>query len=137
MPGVSSRGEMPYRVLGRTGERVSAIGLGGWHLALSHVDEGLSIRLVREAIDRGVNFLDNSWDYNNGASEIRMGHALKNGYRQKAFLMTKIDGRSRAEAARQLDESLRRLGTDCIDLVQHHEVLRFEDRNFPASSDAH
>ena len=127
MPGSSSDGEMPYRVLGRTGERVSAIGLGGWHLGLPDVDEGLSARIVHEAIDRGINFLDNSWDYNDGASEIRMGRALKNGYRQKVFVMTKIDGRSKVEAARQLNESLRRLGTDCIDLVQHHEVIRYED----------
>jgi aryl-alcohol dehydrogenase-like predicted oxidoreductase len=118
---------MPYRQLGRTGERVSAIGLGGWHLGLKTVTEDLSIRIVRTAIDRGINFLDNSWDYNEGASEIRMGKALRDGYRKKAFLMTKIDGRSRPEAARQLDESLKRLQTDCIDLVQHHEVLRFED----------
>jgi len=82
------------------GERVSALGLGGWHLGLSHVDEALSIRIVREAIDRGITFLDNSWDYNDGASEIRMGRALKDGYRQRAFVMTKIDGRSKAEAAR-------------------------------------
>jgi predicted aldo/keto reductase-like oxidoreductase len=127
MPGSSSREEMPYRSLGRTGERVSAIGLGGWHLGLPHVDEGLSARIIHEALDRGINFLDNSWDYNDGASEIRMGRALRDGYRQKAFLMTKIDGRSKAEARRQLDESLRRLGTDCIDLVQHHEVIRYED----------
>ena len=127
MPGDSSHSEMPCRVLGRTGERVSAIGLGGWHLGLSHVDEALSVRIVREAIDRGITFLDNSWDYNDGASEIRMGHALKDGYRQRAFVMTKIDGRSKVEATRQLNESLRRLGTDCIDLVQHHEVIRFED----------
>jgi aryl-alcohol dehydrogenase-like predicted oxidoreductase len=118
---------MPYRVLGRTGERVSAIGLGGWHLGLPRVSEALAIRLVRDAIDRGINFLDNSWDYNGGASEIRMGKALRDGYRKRAFLMTKIDGRSRAEAARQLEESLRRLETDCIDLVQHHEVIRYED----------
>jgi predicted aldo/keto reductase-like oxidoreductase len=71
--------------------------------------------------------MDNCWDYNDGASEIRMGKALRDGYRQKAFLMTKIDGRSRKEAARQLDESLRRLQTDCIDLVQHHEIIRYED----------
>jgi predicted aldo/keto reductase-like oxidoreductase len=116
-----------YRELGSTGEKVSAIGLGGWHLALKHVDEPLAIRLVRTALDRGMNFLDNCWDYNNGASEIRMGKALKDGYRQKAFVMTKIDGRSAKEAAKQLDESLRRLGVDCIDLVQHHEILRFED----------
>ena len=126
MPSSSSR-EMPYRILGRTGERVSAIGVGGWHLGLSHVDEPLSVRIVHEALDRGINFLDNSWDYNDGASEIRVGRALKNGYRQKAFVMTKIDGRSKTEARRQLDESLRRLGTDCIDLVQHHEVIRYED----------
>ena len=119
--------EMPYRVLGSTGERVSAIGLGGWHLGLKHVDQKLSIRIVREAVDRGINFLDNSWDYNEGKSEKRMGAALREGYRQKVFLMTKIDGRSKGEAARQLNESLRRLKTDCIDLVQHHEVLRYED----------
>ena len=119
--------EMSYRILGRTGERVSAIGLGGWHLGFSNQDEQLSIRIVREAIDRGINFLDNSWDYNDGASEIRMGKALRDGYRPKAFLMTKIDGRSKTEAQRQLDESLRRLGTEYIDLVQHHEILRYED----------
>ena len=100
--------EVPYRVLGRTGERVSAIGLGGWHLAIKHVDEELSIRIVRDAIDRGINFMDNSWDYNEGVSEIRMGKALRDGFRDRVFLMTKIDGRSKAEAARQLDESLRR-----------------------------
>src|SRR5438093_2359154 len=119
--------EMPYRVLGRTGEHVSAIGLGGWHLALKHVDEPLAFKIVRSAIDRGINFMDNSWDYNDGASEIRMGKALRDGYRDKVFLMTKIDGRSEKEATRQLEESLRRLQTDCIDLVQHHEILRFED----------
>ena len=119
--------EMPYRTLGRTGERVSAIGLGGWHLGMKTVSEDLSIRIIRSALDRGLNFLDNSWDYNDGASEIRMGKALRSGYRTKAFVMTKIDGRSKREAARQLDESLRRLQVDCVDLVQHHEVLRFED----------
>jgi aryl-alcohol dehydrogenase-like predicted oxidoreductase len=119
--------EIPYRTLGRTGERVSAIGLGGWHLGFQQLDEKLSIRIVREAIDGGINFLDNSWDYNDGESERRMGRALRNGYREKAFLMTKIDGRSKDEATRQLEDSLRRLDTDCIDLVQHHEVLRYED----------
>ena len=129
MPGPHSpsSAEMPYRELGRTRERVSAIGLGGWHLALKSVGEPLSLRIVRGAIDRGINFMDNSWDYNEGASEIRMGKALRDGYRDKVFLMTKIDGRSRKEATRQLDESLERLQTDRIDLVQHHEVLRFED----------
>ena len=119
--------DIPVRTLGRTGEQVSAIGLGGWHLALPHVDETLAIRIVRSAIDAGISFLDNSWDYNDGASETRMGKALADGYRGKAFLMTKIDGRSRAAATRQLDESLRRLRTDYVDLVQHHEILRFED----------
>jgi aryl-alcohol dehydrogenase-like predicted oxidoreductase len=116
-----------YRPLGKTGERVSPIGIGGWHIGLPHVNEQLGFRIVRSAIDRGITFMDNSWDYNEGASEIRMGRALRDGYRDKAFLMTKIDGRSRREATRQLDESLRRLQTDRIDLVQHHEVIRFDD----------
>lgn len=119
--------EIPTRELGRTREKVSAIGLGGWHLSLKHVDEPLSIRIVRSAIDRGITFMDNSWDDNEGASETRMGKALRDGYREKVFLMTKIDGRSRRDAAKQLAESLRRLQTDHIDLVQHHEVIRFED----------
>jgi predicted aldo/keto reductase-like oxidoreductase len=119
--------EMPYRVLGSTKEQVSAIGLGGWHLGLKKVDEPLGIRIIRDAIQRGINFMDNCWDYNDGASEIRMGKALRDGYRSKVFLMTKIDGRSKKEAARQVDESLRRLQTDCIDLIQHHEILRYED----------
>ena len=118
---------MIYRTLGATGERVSAIGLGGGHIGMKQVDETLAIRIVRSAIDGGINFLDNCWDYNDGASEIRMGKALRDGYRDKAFVMTKIDGRSKTAAARQLDESLRRFGIDCIDLVQHHEILRFED----------
>jgi aryl-alcohol dehydrogenase-like predicted oxidoreductase len=118
---------LPTRVLGRTGETVSAIGLGGWHLALPHVDEALSSRIIRSAIDRGITFMDNSWDYNDGRSELRMGKALRDGYRERVFLMTKIDGRSKKEAARQLDESLRRLGTDRVDLVQHHEIIRYED----------
>src|SRR5438552_15310938 len=118
---------MIYRSLGSTGEKVSAIGLGGWHLGLKNVDEQIAIRIVRTAIDRGINFLDNCWDYNEGASEIRMGKAIRDGYREKAFLMTKIDGRSKKEATRQLDESPRRFGVDRIDLVQHHEILRYED----------
>ena len=118
---------MIYRILGSTGEEVSAIGVGGWHLGLKSVDEQLAIRIVRSAIDRGINFLDNCWDYNEGASEVRMGKALRDGYRERAFVMTKIDGRTKKEAAKQLDESLRRLQVDCIDLVQHHEIIRFED----------
>src|SRR5437773_4692443 len=120
---------MIYRTLGSTGEKVSPIGVGGWHLGLKHVDEKLAIRIVRSAIDRGINFLDNCWDYNEGKSEKRMGKALRDGYRERAFVMTKIDGRSKKEATKQLDESLKRLDIDCIDLVQHHEIIRFEDPN--------
>src|SRR5438105_11161203 len=116
-----------YRVLGKTGERVSPIGIGGWHLGLPTVDEQLAIRIVRTAIDNGVNFLDNSWDYNEGKSEIRMGKALRDGYRQKAFLMTKVDGQTKKSAAQQLDESLKRLQTDHLDLWQFHEVIRMGD----------
>ena len=119
--------EMPLRTLGRTGERVSSIGLGGWHLSLKHVDVKLAERIMRSAADRGINFFDNSWDYNDGESEKRMGRALQDGYRAKVFLMTKINGRTKKEATKQLDESLRRLRVDMIDLVQHHEVIRFED----------
>jgi aryl-alcohol dehydrogenase-like predicted oxidoreductase len=119
--------EMLYRVLGRTGEKVSAIGVGGFHLGSEQVDEQLAIGIVRTAIEHGVTFMDNCWDYNDGVSETRMGKALRDGYRDKAFLMTKIDGRSKKEAAKQLDESLRRLQVDHIDLVQHHEVIRYED----------
>lgn len=118
---------MLYRTLGSTGEEVSAIGLGGWHLGLKQVDEPLSFRIVRSAIDHGITFMDNSWDYNEGLSEMRLGKALRDGYRDKVFLMTKIDGRSKKAAARQLEESLRRLQTDTIDLVQHHEVIRYDD----------
>ena len=118
---------MTYRTLGRTGERVSSIGLGGWHIGFSQVSEKQAIEIIRSAVDRGINFLDNSWDYNEGASEKRMGKALRDGYRDKVFLMTKIDGRTKKEAAKQIEESLKRLEVDCIDLVQYHEVLRFED----------
>jgi Predicted oxidoreductases (related to aryl-alcohol dehydrogenases) len=118
---------MLYRTLGSTGEEVSAIGLGGWHLGLKQVDEPLSFRIVRSAIDHGITFMDNSWDYNEGLSEMRLGKALRDGYRDKVFLMTKIDGRTRKAAIQQLEESLRRLQTDCIDLVQHHEVIRYDD----------
>src|SRR5580658_4272976 len=120
-------GDMLYRTLGRTGERVSAIGMGGFHLAQHGLTEEESIRLVRAAIDRGITFMDNSWDYNEGQSELRMGKALKDGYREKVFLMTKIDGRTKELAERQIETSLQRLQTDHIDLVQHHEIIRFDD----------
>ncbi|HVW01534.1 MAG TPA: aldo/keto reductase, partial [Planctomycetaceae bacterium] len=120
------RGDMRYRPLGRTGAEVSILGLGGFHIGMQK-DEQESIRIIRSAIDAGVNFMDNSWDYNDGASEERMGRALQDGYRERVFLMTKIDGRSKKSAAVQIDESLRRLRTDRIDLVQHHEIIRLED----------
>jgi len=105
---------MPQRALGRTGERVSAIGLGGCDIG-KQADEAESIMIIRSAIDRGLTFMDNCWDYNGGASEIRVGKALCDGYRQRVFLMTKIDGRTKAAAARQIDQSLQRLQTDRID----------------------
>ncbi len=117
---------IPYRRLGRSGERVSVIGLGGWHLGIQS-DEQESVRIIRTALDSGINFLDNCWDYNNGDSEIRMGQALRDGYRHKAFLMTKIDGQTKQTAAAQIDESLRRLQTEHIDLLQFHEVIRMTD----------
>jgi predicted aldo/keto reductase-like oxidoreductase len=120
-------GDMLYRTLGRTKERISVIGLGGYHIGKPQLSEADSIQIIRSAIDRGITFIDNCWDYNNGTSEVRMGKALRDGYRQKVFLMTKIDGRTRQEAARQMDESLQRLQTDHIDLLQHHEVIRPED----------
>ncbi len=108
---------MIYRELGTTGERVSAIGMGGYHLG-KQPEASQSIQLMHAGIDRGITFLDNCWDYNDGISEIRMGQALRNGYRQKVFLMTKMDG---------LEQSLGRLQTDMIDLVQFHEIIRMED----------
>ncbi len=125
-PPETVRGDMRYRHLGRTGVEVSAIGLGGFHIG-QQKDENESIRIIRSAVDGGITFLDNSWDYNNGASEERMGKALQGGYRDKIFLMTKIDGRTKKEAAKQIDESLRRLQTDHLDLLQHHEIIRLED----------
>jgi aryl-alcohol dehydrogenase-like predicted oxidoreductase len=120
-------GSILMRTLGRTGERVSAIGLGGFHLGKPDLPEAESVRIIRAAIDAGLNFLDNSWDYNGGMSEIRMGKALRDGYRERAFLMTKIDGQTRTSAAQQIAESLRRLQTDAIDLLQLHEIIRMED----------
>jgi aryl-alcohol dehydrogenase-like predicted oxidoreductase len=114
---------IPRRALGSTGEQVSIVGLGGFHIGVQK-DPGESIRLIRTALDAGVNFLDNCWDYNDGESERRMGQALRDGYRSAAFLMSKIDGRTRVAAAKQIDESLQRLQTDRIDLMQVHEVIR-------------
>ena len=117
---------MVYRDLGTTGERVSAIGMGGYHLGKG-TDAAAMIALARKGIDSGITFLDNCWDYNDGISEVRVGQALKDGYRQKVFLMTKLDGRTKEEYNKQLEQSMGRLQTDVIDLVQFHEVIRMED----------
>jgi len=125
-PSSESRNGIPYRTLGRSREKVSLVGLGGYHLG-KQADPQESVRIIRMGLNEGINFLDNCWDYNGGESEIRMGIALRNGYRQKAFLMSKIDGRTKAAAASQVNESLRRLQTDRIDLLQFHEVIRDTD----------
>jgi predicted aldo/keto reductase-like oxidoreductase len=117
---------MPTRTLGRSDQKVSMVGLGGYHIGMQQ-DEQESINIIRSALDHGINFLDNCWDYNDGQSEVRMGKALRDGYRQKAFLMTKIDGQTKKAATEQLEESLRRLQTDRIDLLQFHEVIRDAD----------
>jgi uncharacterized protein len=122
-----TRNGIPYRTLGRTGEKVSLVGLGGYHLGRTGLSAEDGIRIVRKAMDEGINFLDNCWDYNDGESEVRMGNALRNGYRQKAFLMTKIDGRDKATANNQINQSLQRLQTDHVDLLQFHEVIRDND----------
>ena len=113
------------RPLGRTGVEVSLLGLGGYHIGIH--DEKTAVRIVRTAIDHGVTFMDNCWDYNDGNSHVWMGRALRDGYRKRVFLMTKIDGRTRKAAADQIDQSLRALGVDVIDLMQIHEVIRRTD----------
>ncbi|MBV8068898.1 MAG: aldo/keto reductase [Acidobacteriaceae bacterium] len=120
--------DIPYRTLGHTGEQVSCIGMGGYHLGKPNLTEAEAIKLIHAGIERGINFLDNSWDYNEGESERRMGKALRqNNSRERVFLMTKIDGRTKESAAKQIDESLQRLETEYVDLVQFHEIIRFED----------
>ncbi len=122
------RGEMLYRRFGRTEERVSLVGIGGFHLGKKALSDEEAVRLVHAAVDRGINFVDNCWDYNKGRSELRVGVALdQGGYRDRVYLMSKIDGRSKAEAAAQIDTSLQRMRTDRIDLMQHHEILRYDD----------
>jgi aryl-alcohol dehydrogenase-like predicted oxidoreductase len=118
--------EMPYRTLGKTGVKVSCIGLGGFHLGQSKLEEADMIKLFHAAIDRGINFSDNSWDYNQGESERRVGKALK-GYREKVFVMSKFDGRTKGSAMKQLEDSLQRLDIDHLDLWQFHENIRLED----------
>jgi len=120
-------GDMPYRTLGHTGEKVSIVGVGGYHIGRSDVTEEESQRIIRTAIENGINFMDNCWCYNDGQSEIRMGKALRDGYRKRVFLMTKLDGRDAKSATMQLDESLKRLQTDHVDLIQFHAVTRMDE----------
>jgi len=122
----SDPGEIPTRPLGGTGVNVSMLGVGGHHIGRIR-DDSQSIRLMRKAIDRGVTFLDNAWEYHNGRSEALMGKALAGGYRDKAFLMTKHHGRDKKTAMEHLEDSLRRLKTDVIDLWQFHEVVYEKD----------
>ena len=122
------RGEMLYRKFGRHDEQISAIGMGGFHLGKKALTDDEAVKLIHQGVDRGITFMDNCWDYNEGRSELRMGVALsQGGYRDKVFLMSKMDGRTKEEAANQIDTSLKRLRTDHIDLIQHHEILRFDD----------
>ncbi len=118
--------EIPTRPLGNTGVKVSMLGLGGHHIGQIR-DDNQSIRLIRKAIDMGVTFMDNAWEYHNGRSEELMGKALADGYRQKAFLMTKHHGRDKKTAMEHLEDNLRRLRTDVIDLWQFHEIVYDKD----------
>jgi aryl-alcohol dehydrogenase-like predicted oxidoreductase len=118
---------IPRKPLGKTGEQVSIIGLGGYHLGTMESLKSAT-RLVHEALDAGINFCDNAWEYNEGKSEKWLGHALK-GRRGKVFLMTKVctHGRDKKVAMKQLEESLSRLGTDHLDLWQVHECIYYND----------
>jgi len=120
-------GEIPRRAFGRTGEYVSALGLGGYHLGLVGTERE-AMRIVHEAIDAGITFMDNAWEYHDGKSEERMGRALLD-RRGRVFLMTKVctHGRDAKVAMRQLEQSLRRLKTDYLDLWQVHELAYAND----------
>lgn len=115
--------DMPQRELGKTGQKVSLLCLGGFHIGVPELSDEESVRIMRRAVDEGVNFFDNAWQYHDGRSEERMGLALKDGYRAKVFLMTKHKGRDAAEAQEHLETSLRRLQVDVIDLWQFHEIV--------------
>ena len=117
----STAGDIPVRDLGKTGLKVSIIGFGGGHSVNPNIDERMTVRLIQKAIDDGVTFMDNAWEYSDGECERRMGIAL-DGRRDKVVLMTKVCARDRETAEQQLNESLRRLRTDVIDVWQFHEV---------------
>lgn len=120
-PSIDVVNGMPYRFLGKTGAKVSLLGVGGYHIGkISAPQDAISV--IRTTLDEGVNFLDNAWGYNRGRSEELMGQALRGGYREKAFLMTKVCARDEKGSMENLEDSLRRLNTDVIDLWQFHEV---------------
>jgi predicted aldo/keto reductase-like oxidoreductase len=125
LPVAEDKQGIPYRQFGKTQDKLSLFGVGGHHIGQCSESEGIAI--IREALDNGVNFLDNSWCYHDGKSEERMGKALEGGYREKAFLMTKVCAREKAPALKQLDDSLRRLKTDHLDLWMCHECVYDED----------
>lgn len=122
--GAGSPAEMPTRSLGSTGQKVSLLGMGGYHIGVPEEAEG--IRMIQEAVDEGVTFMDNAWEYHDGLSEDRMGRALQ-GRRDKVYLMTKHHGREKELAMQHLEDSLRRLKTDVIDLWMFHECVYNED----------
>ena len=124
---MDANSEIPLRTLGKTGQKVSCIGMGGYHLGQPKLTGADAVNLFHAAVDRGITFSDNSWDYNEGESEKRVGKALKGGYRDKVFVMTKFDGRTKTSALQQLEESLRRFELDHVDLWQFHENIRLED----------
>jgi aryl-alcohol dehydrogenase-like predicted oxidoreductase len=127
-PSAPDTSPIPKRRLGRTNEHVSIIGMGGFHIGHPYLPDDAMIKLIHSGIDCGITFLDNSWDYNAGMSELRMGRALcTNGYRDRVFLMTKVDGRTAAAFNEQLEQSLQRLLTDRLDLIQFHENIRPDD----------
>ena len=121
------KGGIPYRPLGKTSLNISILTVGGWNIGRSSLSENESISIMRTAIDNGVNFFDNAWHYHNGRSEERMGKALQDGYRDKVILMTKHHGRDPETAQKQLEDSLRRLRTDVIDVWQFHEMMTLDE----------
>ncbi len=115
-------GNLPKRVLGRTDQKVSILGVGGFHVGADFVTDEVAIQIIRTAIDGGVNFMDNAWSYKKGRSEILMGQALKGGYRKKVLLMTKLMARTVEDAKRQMETSLKRFQLDSVDLMQFHAI---------------
>ena len=119
---------MPYRLLGRTGEPVSLLGLGGAHMGQrEELDPAQAVAIMRAAVDAGVNFFDNAWSYTGGVCEERMGLALADGYRERVFLMTKVLARDPDGARSQLEDSLRRLRCETVDLWQFHSIQTTDD----------